>query len=175
MALIKTLRGHTPNIADGVFLAENAVIIGEVTLGANASVWYNVVIRGDVHYINIGAETNVQDGAIIHCTYQRAPTTIGNRVTIGHGAIIHGCTIDDSVLVGMGAIILDHAHIPSDVIIAAGSLVLTNQKLESGFLYAGVPAKKVKPLTPEQITGIQTYADHYIMYSRWFIEESTPE
>lgn len=170
MAFIRTVRGLTPQIGNNVFLAENSVIIGEVEIGDNSSVWYNVVLRGDVHSIQIGQNTNVQDGTIVHCTYQKAATTIGNHVTIGHSAVIHGCTLHDFVLVGMGAIIMDHAVVEKDTIIAAGSLLLERTRAESGFLYAGRPAKKIKPLSPEQIEGIRTYSQNYLMYSQWFLQ-----
>lgn len=168
--IIKTLNGISPKIGQNVFIAENAVIIGDVTLGDDASVWYNVVLRGDVHSIVVGQGSNIQDGAVVHCTYQKAKTTIGNFVTVGHSAIIHGCTIRDFVLVGMGAKVLDLAEVQSDVIIAAGSLVLEKTVLESGFLYAGVPAKKMKPLSEAQIQGIRFYASQYKMYSGWYRE-----
>ena len=171
MPIIKTLRGKIPQFGKDVFIAENAVIIGDVIVGDQCSVWYNVVIRGDVHSIRIGNQSNIQDGTVIHCTYKKASTQIGNRVTVGHSAVIHGCTLHDSVLVGMGAKILDLAVVESNVIVAAGSLVLEKSVLESGYLYAGVPAKKIKPLSPEQITGIQHYADQYIMYKEWYLEE----
>ena len=175
MALVKTLRGVTPVIGKEVFLAETCVIIGDVVIGDYSSVWYNVVIRGDVHAIRIGAHSNIQDGAVVHCTYQKAATHIGNHVTVGHSAIVHGCTIHDYVLVGMGAKVLDNAVLQSDVIIAAGALVLENTVTESGWLYAGVPARKVKPLTPEHIEGIRKYAQAYDMYSQWYLAELTQE
>jgi carbonic anhydrase/acetyltransferase-like protein (isoleucine patch superfamily) len=131
--------------------------------------WFNAVVRGDVHQIRMGHKVNVQDNAVIHCTYQTAPTTIGNEVSIGHNAIVHGCTIHDRVLVGMGAIVMDHAEVQSDVLIAAGAVVLENSKLESGFIYAGVPAKKVKALTPEVFRhNIERIANNYIRYADWF-------
>lgn len=171
MALIKTLRGVTPRIDDSVFLAETAVIIGDVEIGKDSSVWYNVVLRGDVHSIRIGERTNVQDGAVVHCTYQKAKTTIGNDVTIGHLAMVHGCTIHDHCLIGMSSVILDDAVVESNVILGAGSLVLQGQVLESGHLYAGSPARKIKPLGEAQIKGISQYASHYQMYSGWFKDE----
>jgi carbonic anhydrase/acetyltransferase-like protein (isoleucine patch superfamily) len=171
MALIKSIRGKHPIIHPSVFIAENAVIIGEVTIEENSSVWYNVVIRGDVHFIKIGKGVNIQDGTIIHCTYQKAYTLIGNNVTIGHKAMIHGCQIEDNVLIGMSATIMDHAKVEPYVIVAAGSLVLEKTILESGFLYAGAPAKKIKPLTSEQKQSIERYASNYIMYSSWYHEE----
>jgi len=170
MAFIRSVRGFMPQIAADVFLAETAVIIGDVVIGEGSSVWYNAVVRGDVHSIRIGKNTNIQDGAIIHCTYQKASTTIGNNVTIGHSAIIHGCTLHDFVLIGMGAKVLDHAVVPENTMVAAGGLVLERMVLESGFLYAGVPVKKIKALTDKQIEGLRTYANNYILYSQWFRE-----
>jgi carbonic anhydrase/acetyltransferase-like protein (isoleucine patch superfamily) len=170
MALLRSIRGFTPKIGKECFLAETAVLIGEVTLGDRVSIWYNTVVRGDVHSIVIGDDSNIQDGAVIHATYQKAKTVIGKNVTVGHSAIIHGCTLEDFCLVGMGAKVLDLAVVQSDVIVAAGALVLEKSVLESGWLYAGVPAKPVKRLSSEQITGIRKYADHYIMYSQWFRE-----
>jgi gamma-carbonic anhydrase len=143
MALIKTIRGFTPKFGEGCFLAENATIIGNVVMGDQCSVWFNAVVRGDVNYIRIGNMVNIQDGAIIHGTFETASTTIGNRVSIAHNAIVHGCTIDDNVLVGMGTIIMDNAHIGSNSIIAAGSVILENTVVEPGSVYAGIPAKKI--------------------------------
>ncbi|MCS7085783.1 MAG: gamma carbonic anhydrase family protein, partial [Bacteroidia bacterium] len=142
--LIRSVRGFTPQIHPTVFLAETAVVIGDVVIGPESSVWYNVVIRGDVHSIRIGSRSNIQDGAVVHCTYQKAKTDIGNNVTVGHGAIVHGCTLHDFVLIGMGAKVLDHAVVESESVVAAGSVVLERTVVESGWLYAGVPAKKVK-------------------------------
>ena len=170
MPLIRSVRGFTPNIAPDVFLAETAVVIGDVVIGSGCSVWYNAVIRGDVHRIRIGRETNIQDGAILHCTYEKADLIIGNRVSIGHSAIVHGCHVHDRVLIGMGAKILDHAIVESNVIIAAGALVLENFRCETGYLYAGVPARKVKALTPEQMALVNRLPDNYQMYSSWFTE-----
>ncbi|MCS7074817.1 MAG: gamma carbonic anhydrase family protein [Bacteroidia bacterium] len=170
MALIRPVRSFTPRFGERCFLAETAVIIGDVIMGNECSVWYNAVVRGDVHSIRIGNRTNIQDGAVIHCTYQKASTQIGNNVTIGHLALVHGCTIEDNVLVGMGAKILDHAVVQSEVIIAAGAVVLEKSVLESGWLYAGIPVKKIKPLTDAQLAGLRTYADNYVMYSQWFQE-----
>jgi carbonic anhydrase/acetyltransferase-like protein (isoleucine patch superfamily) len=171
MALIKPVLGKTPKFGEDCFLAENATILGDVTMGDQCSVWFQAVVRGDVNFIRIGNKVNIQDGAIIHGTYQKAATTIGNNVSIGHRAIVHGCTIHDNVLIGMGAIVMDHAVVESDVLIAAGAIVLEGSHLESGFIYAGVPAKKVKPLSREQFDGsIKRIADSYIMYSSWFKE-----
>ena len=137
-------------------------------IGANCSVWFNAVIRGDVNSIKIGDESNIQDGAVIHATYLKAATVIGNRVSVGHNAIVHGCTLNDNILVGMGAIIMDHVVVEEYTIIAAGSVVLENTHCESGFIYAGTPAKKIKPITDEQRALLNKLPDNYIMYSDWF-------
>lgn len=150
------------------FIAQNATIVGDVTMGDNCSVWFNAVIRGDVNTITIGSDTNIQDGAVIHATYQKAATTIGNRVSIGHNAIVHGCTLEDHILIGMGAIVMDHAVVEPYCIIAAGAVVLENTRCESGFLYAGMPAKKIKPITEMQRALLDKLPDNYIMYSDWF-------
>jgi carbonic anhydrase/acetyltransferase-like protein (isoleucine patch superfamily) len=171
MALILPVHNILPKIGTSVFLAPNATVVGDVVIGDHCSVWFNAVIRGDVHSIRIGSKTNIQDGAIIHCTYKKASVTIGNEVSIGHGAIVHGCTLQDRVLIGMGAKVLDHAIIESNVIVGAGALVLENMICESGFLYAGVPAKKIKPLTEEQIRMLATTAENYILYSSWFTDK----
>ena len=169
MAIIKTVRNHTPQFGENCFLADNAVVIGEVTTGDNCSVWFSAVVRGDVHYIKMGNKVNVQDGAVIHCTYQKAPTNIGNNVSIGHNAIVHGCTIHDNVLIGMGAIVMDKAVVHSNSIIAAGAVVLENTEVESGCIYAGVPAKKVKKLSEEQTADlIERIANNYVFYADWF-------
>ena len=171
MALIKTVRDKTPQWGDNCFFAENATIIGDVTMGESCSVWFQAVVRGDVHRITMGDRVNVQDGAIIHCTYQRAPTTIGNDVSIGHRAIVHGCTIHDQVLIGMGAMVMDHAVVPSHCLIAAGAVVLEGRELEPYSIYAGVPAKKVKELSPEQLAdSIERIAQNYIKYASWYQE-----
>lgn len=172
MALIKSVLGKQPRIAESCWLADNATVVGDVEIGANSSVWFQAVVRGDVHQIRIGERVNIQDGAIIHCTYQKAATTIGNDVSIGHRAIIHGCTIHDRVLIGMGAIVMDHAVVPSHTLVAAGAVVLENSMLESGYIYAGVPAKKVKELQPEQFRFfIERTAENYMLYSSWFQEK----
>ncbi len=171
MALIKPVKGIQPRFGKDCYLAENATIVGDVEMGDLCSVWFQAVIRGDVNSIQIGNKVNIQDGAIIHCTYQRAATSIGNNVSIGHRAMVHGCTIKDNVLVGMGAIIMDHAVVEEHVLIAAGAVVLENAHLESGYVYAGVPAKKVKALSAEQFNDtIKRIADNYVMYSGWFKE-----
>ena len=168
MATIMTVRGVGPRWGDRTFLAPNATIVGDVVMGNGCSVWFNAVIRGDVHSIRIGDETNIQDGAIIHCTYQKAATVIGSRVSIAHNAIVHGCTIGNRVLVGMGAIVMDHAVVGDGCIIAAGAIVLENMVCEPGWIYAGIPAKKIKPVTEAQFNGMVKTADNYVMYSSWF-------
>lgn len=169
MALIKSVNGIEPQFGNDCYLAENATIVGDVVAGDNCSFWFQCVVRGDVHFIRMGNKVNVQDGAIIHCTYKKHPTTIGNNVSIGHRAIVHGCTIHDNVLVGMGAIVMDNVVVESNVLIAAGAVVLENSHLESGFIYAGVPAKKVKPLSVEAFKdSIERIANNYVMYSEWF-------
>lgn len=172
MPIIKPVNGKIPNIPKDCFIAENATIVGEVTMGKECSVWFNAVIRGDVHFIKMGNKVNVQDGAIIHATYLKSPTTIGNNVSIGHNAIVHGCTIKDNVLIGMGSIIMDDCIIESNSIIAAGAVVTQNTKVEAGSIYAGVPAKKVKDISKELISGeINRIAENYVKYSSWFKEE----
>lgn len=169
--IIKTVRGKDPQIGEDCFIAENATIVGEVTLGARCSVWFNAVIRGDVHYIHIGEEVNIQDGAVIHCTYQKAPTTIGNRVSIGHNAIVHGCTLQDDVLIGMGSIVMDGCVVESGSIVGAGAVVTQGTRVEAGSVYAGIPARKVKDMSPELTKGeLERIAKNYLMYSSWFKE-----
>ncbi len=169
MPIIKTINGNTPKIETDCYLAETATIIGNVSIGKQCSIWFNAVIRGDVHFIKIGNKVNIQDGAVIHATYKKSPTTIGNNVSIGHNAIVHGCTIKDNVLVGMGSIIMDDCVVESNSIIAAGAVVTKNTKIESGSIYAGVPAKKVKDISQELISGeINRIADNYITYSGWY-------
>ena len=170
MPVILPVKDKSPSWGEDCFIAENATIVGDVVMGDKCSVWFNAVIRGDVHYIKIGNNTNIQDGAVIHATYLKAPTNIGNNVSIGHNALVHGCTLYDHVLIGMGAIVMDHAVVEPYVIIGAGSVVLENTLCESGYLYAGTPAKKIKPLTDEQRTMLNKLPDNYIMYSGWFRE-----
>ncbi|GAB2988070.1 gamma carbonic anhydrase family protein [Mucilaginibacter puniceus] len=170
MPLILPVKEKSPSWGKDCFIAENATIVGDVIMGDKCSVWFNAVIRGDVHYIKIGDNTNIQDGAVIHATYLKAPTNIGNNVSIGHNAIVHGCTLYDHVLIGMRAIVMDHAVVEPYVIIAAGSVVLENTFCESGYLYAGTPAKKIKPITQEQRALLARLPDNYIMYSGWFKE-----
>ncbi|OEI82170.1 gamma carbonic anhydrase family protein [Formosa algae] len=172
MMIIKAVNGHAPQIPDDCFIAENATIVGEVSMGKECSIWFNAVLRGDVHFIKMGNKVNVQDGAVIHATYQKSPTTIGNNVSIGHNALVHGCTIHDNVLIGMGSIVMDDCVIESNSIIAAGAVVTKNTIVESGSIYAGVPAKKVKDISEELISGeINRIADNYVKYSGWFKAE----
>jgi carbonic anhydrase/acetyltransferase-like protein (isoleucine patch superfamily) len=172
MALIKTVRNFTPKFGDNCYLAETATVIGDVEMGDECSIWFNTVVRGDVNSIRIGNKVNIQDGAVIHCTYLTAPTIIGNRVSIGHNALVHGCTLHDNVLIGMGAIVMDHAVIHSGSIIAAGAVVLENTVVESGWIWAGVPAKPVKKVSEELLKGqVDRIADNYLMYSSWFKEQ----
>lgn len=167
--IIKEVRGYKPQIGKDCFLAENCVVLGEVFLGDQCSIWYNAVLRGDVHFIRIGNRVNIQDGAVIHATYKKSPTTIGNNVSIGHNAIVHGCTIQDNVLVGMGAIIMDDCVVESNSIIAAGAVVAKGTHIKSGSVYGGVPAKKIKDVSDELLKGeIHRIAENYIMYSGWF-------
>ena len=169
MPIIKPVNGKHPQIPEDCYVAENATIVGEVIMGNQCSVWFNAVIRGDVHFIKMGNKVNVQDGAVIHATYQKSPTTIGDNVSIGHNAIVHGCTIKDNVLIGMGSIIMDDCVVESNSIIAAGAVVTQNTIVESGSIYAGVPAKKVKDISKELISGeINRIADNYVKYSGWF-------
>ncbi len=168
MALIKNVRGYEPKFGNNCFLADNATVVGEVIMGDNCTVWFNAVVRGDVHSITIGNNTNIQDGVIIHCTYQRAKTTIGSNVSIAHNAVVHGCTVHDNVLIGMGAIIMDDAVIGENSVIAAGAVVLPGTQVEPGSVYAGVPATKVKDISEEMKSVIARTARNYPMYAEWF-------
>lgn len=169
MPLILEVQGKSPKIPESCFVAENSTIVGDVTLGEDCSVWFNAIIRGDVNSIRIGNRVNIQDGAVVHCTYEKASTDIGNNVSIGHNAIVHGCELKDNVLIGMGAIVMDNAIIRENVIIAAGAVVLENTDTESGWIYAGTPAKKVKKMEEAQINMmIQGTVDHYVTYIDWF-------
>jgi carbonic anhydrase/acetyltransferase-like protein (isoleucine patch superfamily) len=171
LALIKTLKGHTPKIGNDCFLAETATLIGEVEIGDNCSIWYSAVLRGDVHYIKVGNNTNIQDNATVHATYKKSPTNIGSNVTIAHGAIVHGCTIKDNVMIGMNAVVLDNAVVNSNTIIAAGSVVTKGTIVESGCVYAGIPAKKIKEISTELLEGeINRIANAYSMYAGWYKE-----
>jgi carbonic anhydrase/acetyltransferase-like protein (isoleucine patch superfamily) len=171
MALIKSVRGLKPKMGNDCYLAENATVLGDVVMGDECSVWFNAVVRGDVNSIVMGNRVNVQDGAVIHCTYQKAATTIGNNVSIGHNALVHGCTVHDNVLIGMGSIVMDNCVIESNSIIAAGAVLLEGTHVESGSVYAGVPAKKVKDISKELFEGeVQRIANNYVMYASWFKE-----
>lgn len=169
MALIKTVNGISPEMGENCFLAENATITGDVKMGNDCSIWFNAVIRGDVHYIKMGNKVNVQDGAVIHATYQKSPTNIGNNVSIGHNALVHGCTVKDNVLIGMGAIVMDDVVIESNSIVGAGAVVTKGTHIESGSVYAGNPAKKIKDIDQNLIEGeINRIANSYVMYSGWY-------
>lgn len=169
MALIKECRGKTPVFGKDCWFAENATIVGDVEMGDNCSVWFSAVIRGDVNAIKLGNHVNIQDGAVVHCTYQKTKTILGNYVSVGHNAIVHGCSVEDNVLIGMGAIVMDNCRIGSNVIIAAGAVVLEGTEVESGYIYAGVPAKKVKALPEKLRTGeIERIANNYSKYASWF-------
>jgi carbonic anhydrase/acetyltransferase-like protein (isoleucine patch superfamily) len=171
MKIIKAVRGISPLIPEDCYVAENATIVGAVTFGVQCSVWFNAVVRGDVNSITIGNKVNIQDGAIIHATYQKHSTVIGNNVSIGHNAIVHGCTLHDNVLIGMGAIVMDGCVVESNAIVAAGAVVTQNTVVESGTIYAGVPAKKVKAIDASAFAGeIQRISNNYVMYSEWFKE-----
>ncbi len=169
MALIREVEGVLPQVGKDCFLAENCTVVGDVVMGDQCSVWFGAVVRGDVNSIRMGNKVNIQDNATIHCTYQKFPTTMGDNVSVGHNAIVHGCTLENNVLVGMGAIVMDGVVVESNSIIAAGAVVLEGTRIESGSIYAGVPAKKVKDITPELVKGqIDRIANNYIMYSGWF-------
>jgi carbonic anhydrase/acetyltransferase-like protein (isoleucine patch superfamily) len=163
------VRGKSPKISDSCFIAPTAVIIGDTEIGENTSVWFHAVVRGDVNFIRIGKASNIQDGVVIHCTYEKCGTTIGDEVSIGHNAIIHGCTIKDRVLIGMGSIIMDNALVESNTIVAAGAVVLENQRLESGFIYGGIPAKRIKKIDEDSFRFyVERTATNYIKYAEWF-------
>ena len=172
MAIIRELLGKKPQFGDNAFVAETAVIIGDVTMGDDCSIWYNAVLRGDVNSIKIGNKVNIQDNAMVHCTYQKSPTTIGNNVSVGHNAIVHGCTIKDNVLIGMGAIVMDDCVVESNSIVAAGAVVTANTIIKEGEIWAGVPAKKVKDISQSLIEGeIDRIANNYVKYSSWYKQE----
>lgn len=169
MALILPVNGIFPKFGLNCFIAPNATIVGDVVMGDDCSIWFNAVVRGDVNSIIIGNKVNIQDGAVIHCTYQKTKTNIGNNVSIGHNAIVHGCSLGNNVLVGMGAIVMDDAIVPDNVLIAAGAVVLENAQLESGYIYGGTPAKKIKELTEENFKHyVERIANNYTMYADWF-------
>lgn len=169
MAVILAVNGISPQFGEACFIAPNATVVGDVQCGNECSFWFNAVVRGDVHSIKIGNRVNIQDGAVIHCTYQKASTTIGNEVSIGHNALVHGCTLHDRVLVGMGAIVMDGCVVESGSIIAAGAVLLEGTRVEAGSIYAGVPAKCVKKINPEaSLAQLGTLAANYVMYKNWF-------
>jgi carbonic anhydrase/acetyltransferase-like protein (isoleucine patch superfamily) len=168
MAIIRSVRGFSPVMGNNCFLAENATVVGEVILGDDCTIWFNAVVRGDVNAIHIGNRCNIQDGAVIHCTYQKTKTIIGNNVSIAHNAVVHGCTVHDNVLIGMGAIIMDEAVIGSDSVIAAGAVVLSGTIVEPGSIYAGMPARRIKDISDELRQVIQRTAGNYPMYAEWF-------
>ncbi len=167
MALLLPVKNVKPQFGKNCFLAPNSTVVGDVVMGDDCSVWFNAVIRGDVNSVRIGNKVNIQDGVIVHCTYQKAKTTIGNNCSIGHNAIVHGCHLHNNVLIGMGAIVMDHAIIEAFSIVAAGSIVLENTIVESGFIYAGAPAKKIKPISEEQRKLLELLPDRYVMYAEW--------
>ena len=169
MAIIKELNGHAPKFGNNCFLADNAVVVGEVEMGDDCSIWFSAVVRGDVHYIKMGNKVNIQDNATIHATYQKSPTVIGNNVSIGHNAIVHGCTIHDNVLVGMGAIVMDDCVVESNSLIAAGAILTKGTHVKEGELWAGIPAKKIKDVPQSLKEGeIELIANNYLMYSSWY-------
>lgn len=171
MALIKELLGKTPQIGTGTFLAETATIIGDVVMGTECSIWYNAVIRGDVNYIKMGNKVNVQDNVMLHCTFEKFPLVIGDNVSIGHNAIVHGCTIQDNVLIGMGAIVMDDCLVESNSIVGAGSVVIQGTHIQSGEVWAGTPARKIKDISTELLEGeVNRIADNYVKYSGWYKE-----
>lgn len=170
MPLILPVKNKYPFIGANCFIADNATIVGDVTIGNQCSVWFNAVIRGDVNSITIGGQTNIQDGVVIHCMYQKAATVIGHHVSVGHNAIIHGCTLHNYILVGMGAIIMDHAVVEDYCIIAAGAVVLESTICESGFIYAGTPARKLKAVSEAQMQTLKQLPLNYILYSSWFTD-----
>ena len=171
MALIKELLGKTPKIGENTFLAETATVIGDVTMGKDCSIWYNAVIRGDVHFIKMGDQVNVQDNAMLHCTFEKFPLTIGNNVSIGHNAIVHGCTINDNVLIGMGAIVMDDCLVESNSIVGAGSVVTQGTHIKSGEVWGGIPARKIKDISSELLEGeVNRIANNYVKYSGWYKE-----
>ncbi len=173
MAIILPIKGRSPILGANCFVAENATIIGDVTMGDDCSVWFNAVIRGDVHYIKIGNKVNIQDGAVLHATYQLSPLNIGNKVSIGHRAIVHGCTIEDNVLIGMGAIVMDNVIVKKNVIIGAGAVVTENSVLESNAIYAGIPAKKIKDLDEKNTSHLlDRISNNYSLYASWYKEEN---
>ena len=173
MANIRTLLGKTPQIGEDTFLAETATVIGDVVMGKECSIWYNAVIRGDVHEIRMGDKVNVQDNAMLHCTYQKHPLHIGNNVSIGHNAIVHGCTLHDNVLIGMGAIVMDACVVESNSIVGTSSVVTQGTHIRSGEVWGGVPARKIKDISAELLEGeVNRIANNYVKYSSWYKDEN---
>jgi len=173
MALIKPCRGNYPKFGDECWFAENSTIVGDVIMGDQCSVWYSAVVRGDVNTITMGNKVNIQDGAVIHATFEKTKTTLGNNVSIGHNALVHGCTVEDNVLIGMGSIVMDNCYIESGSIIAAGAVLLEGTRVEAGSIWAGVPAKKVKDISPEMFEGeVMRIANSYVKYAGWFKEDA---
>ena len=172
MAIFRSVRGFTPVFGQDCFFADGAIVVGEVVMGDRCTVWFNAVVRGDVHSITIGHDTNIQDGVVIHGTYQKSKTVIGNKVSIAHNAVVHGCTIEDNVLIGMGAIVMDDAVVGSGSVIAAGAIVLPKTIVEPGSIYGGMPARKLKDIGPEMREVIERTARNYPMYAEWFKEKS---
>ena len=169
MTLIKSVRGFTPQYGKDCYFADNATIIGDVVMGDYCSVWFNAVVRGDVNSIRLGNKVNIQDGAVLHCTFEKTKTILADNVSVGHNAIVHGCTIEENVLVGMGAIVMDNAYVEANSIIAAGAIVLEGTRIESGSIYAGVPAKKVKEVSPELFKDlVERISNNYVKYAGWF-------
>ncbi len=176
MAIIKELLGKTPQIGDGTYLAETATVIGDVTMGKNCSIWFNAVIRGDVHYIKLGDQVNVQDNAMLHCTYEKFPLEIGNNVSIGHNAIVHGCVIKDNVLIGMGAIVMDDCLVESNSIVGAGSVVTQGTHVKTGEVWGGIPAKKIKDISAHLLEGeVNRIAGNYVKYASWYTDSATDQ
>lgn len=172
MALVKPCRGKSPVIPASCWLSDNCTVVGDVEMGENCSIWFNAVVRGDVNSIRFGNNVNIQDGAVIHCTYEKTKVNLGNNVSVGHNALVHGCTVGDNVLIGMGSIVMDNCVIGANCIIAAGAVLLEGTNVESGSIYAGIPAKKVKDLSPELFKGeVQRIAHNYRMYASWFEEK----
>lgn len=171
MAIIKSVRGKSPQFGAECWLADNAAVVGEVILGNNCTIWFGAVIRGDVNSIVVGDNTNIQDNATIHCTYEKSSTTIGSNVSIGHNAIVHGCTLEDNVLIGMGAIVMDQVVVKKGAMVAAGAVVLENTIIEENCIYAGVPAKKIKEIDKNNVDMMERIAGNYVKYASWFKEE----
>ena len=171
MALIIPVRGFTPTIGEGTFLAENATVIGDTVIGDDCSIWFNTVIRGDVNSIRIGNRVNIQDGSVLHTLYQKSTIEIGNDVSIGHNVTLHGCKIHDFALIGMGAVVMDDAEVGEGALVAAGSIVLSRTKIGANELWGGAPAKFIKMVDPEQSKELnRKIAGNYLMYSRWYTD-----